>query len=182
MGSKSLLKSIIIFCSLLLPSLSLWLFNYSIFHADQVLRLLGFVAGFYAFTQAIAFSVFCRKMRYRITVAVAAFLITGMCIWVFQFLTFLLVFTVLAAVSVNIFPKKWNKSAWMMLPYIVIRALIANLSIYAGWEVLFEGEYPKEAYIPLLCFTYCQIFIILIYDLIVYCVIKIVSRKKEISV
>ena len=180
MSAKYLVKGSGVLFSLLLPVFSVWLVCYCIGH--NFVRLTGIATGFYAFSQALAFSTFCRKMPYRIAVAAAAFLIVGMCIWVWQFLIFLLAFIFLGAVSVNIIPRNWNKWAWLMLPYIAIRAAIVYLSFDAGWTSVFVGEFSKHAYIPLLCFTYWQISIILIFDLIVYCIIKVFLRNKDLVV
>jgi hypothetical protein len=181
MGVKYLVKGSGVLFSLLLPVFSVWLVWFTIHNVDRFSfyeRCIGVIMGFYAFSVAIALSPFCRKMSYRIAVAVVAFLMAGMCIWAFKFKIILLAFTLIGAVSVNIVPKKWNKYARLMLLYIVIRAVIIYVGAVTCWEFLLSEEVRKADYFLLLYFTYWPIFIILGYDLIIYCIIKFLSRKK----
>jgi hypothetical protein len=182
MTSKCLLKGSGVLFSLLLPVFSVWLVWFTIEHIDHpssfYVRSIGVITGFYAFSVSIALSPFCRKMSYRIVVAVLAFLMVGMCIWAFKSKVILLTFTLFGAVSVNILPRKWNKYAWLMLPCIVIRAVIIYVGAVTCWEFLLGEEARKADYFLLLYFTYWPIFITLGYDLIIYCFIKFLSRKK----
>ncbi len=170
MNIKCLIERIMIICSLILPFFSVCLLWYSIFYLWQMESL---AKGFYAASLVIASSSFCQNKWYRISIALMSFFIIAVLFsGIMDGVVILFIPILVGGFSASFIPEHWNKQSWLLLPCLFVRALVAFLGAYVFMCQfnLFDGEFLTGDIIHTLGLTYAILFVVLAFDLFVYCV------------
>ena len=153
---------------LVLPLFSTWAFCFAINHYWQIETLTWIINSI---CLILAASAFCPKLLYRIIISLCVLCLCLATQYIWDPIRFFLIFPIAGTFAINLIPEKWNKRAWLMLPYMILRGTIACLSFVLPFNII-DGEFLKGEYLPLLGITYCSLLLILIYDLIIYLISK----------
>lgn len=166
-GNKSYVTRYLLpVCGLVLPLLSIWFLCYAI---NNSWELISFAMAFNALCLTMAASAFCRNITYRIIILCAALFVSILCHYIWYPVQLFIIFTFAGILAINIMPKHWNKRAWLILPYILLRGIIAFFSapLLSVMFNITDGESLNGRYLSLLLYMYSFLGLVLIYDLIV---------------